>query len=369
MTNALKWGIWGVGTVSRHFAQSLKFVPGAKLWSVLSRSAGRAEQFAAEFGATNHYTDPDAFLCDRNVDAVYIATPSSLHHEHALLAIGAGKPVVVEKPFAISGHAAAEVAAAARAADVFCMEGMWTRFIPIIREARELLRQGHIGEVRMFEASLGFAVPYDPKSRYYDPALGGGALLDLGIYPLSLAYFLLGAPQASTASSVLAATGVDEQTCMLLSYEKALASLSCTFASRMSNNARIIATGGTMCIDAPLYAPTRLTVSRSERPIGSVTAPRLIKKLERASAVAELRRRFAPKLRTIISRNVQRMTRSFAGHGYQFEAAEVARCLCAGERESPLMPLNESVEILEAIDRFLDSQRGHDSRGQDTSVK
>jgi dihydrodiol dehydrogenase / D-xylose 1-dehydrogenase (NADP) len=351
-----RWGFLGAGHVSREFAHSLRLVPGATLRSVASRTASSAASFAQEFDIPQSFSDYAAMLADDDLDVVYIATPSQFHDEHAVLALEAGKAVLVEKPFATSAAGAQRIVDAARANERFCMEGMWMRFIPAIRALKQLIDAGEIGTPKILTASLGFRIPYSPDSRYYRPELGGGSLLDLGVYPISLAFFLLGHPSEVSCQMTLTETGVDQQASALLKHGDALAQLSCGFVDRLDNGAGIVGTEGAIRIAPPVYAPTRLLLEQSSpvsQPSGTSPGPK--KKLPHAFAV-DLRRRLLPVARTLL-RPPRRITRNFSGFGYQFEAAEVERCLAARELESPTMPLDESLAILRVVDGL--TAQGH----------
>src|SRR5688572_19349507 len=231
------------------------------------------------------------------------------------------------------------------------MEAMWMRFMPVIEQLKLRLRRGDIGEVRLLQAELGFAIPEHAGSRYYDPALGGGALLDLGVYPLSLAYYLLGPPSEASLFETPAASGVDAQVVLTLRYPGALASLCASFSNRARNNAFVLGTGGQIELAPPLYAPASMLITRTRAEAAPRRAPGgLGPVLERSARWVELRRRLTPVLKPLVRRNRERVVCNFPGFGYQFEAAEVLRCLRAGERESPHMPLDESVAILELIE-------------------
>lgn len=355
MSCDFRWGLLGAGDVAQNFGRSIALQHGHSVAAVASRSAARAQAMAAEFGAERSITDYSLLAADPGIDAVYVATPAAMHSEHVAMTLEAGKPVLCEKPFTVTASEARELAALAERRGTFCMEAMWMRFIPAVRALQERIATGEIGEVRLLQAELGFPVPYNPDSRYYAAELGGGALLDLGVYPLSLAYFLLGYPEAGQMLTGDAPNGVDARATITLRFPSgALASLSCSFDQRLRNRALVTGTEGSLELDAPLYAPERLALIRSPQPAHGTTAPEKAGLLDRASRTSptliRLRRRYAPILRQLVRR--ERSTRSypFPGFGYQFEAAEVARCVRAGLRESPVMPLAESVKIMECLE-------------------
>lgn len=350
MTRTIRWGVLGAGRVSREFAHSLGLLPDARLTAIASRTREHAEQLAAELGV-RAYSDLEAFFTDPDIDVVYVATPPALHEEHALAAILNGKAVLCEKPFSTSPASARRIAAAAREAGVFCMEAMWMRFIPLVRELRATLERGDIGDVRLLHAELGFPIPYREDSRHYDAAQGGGVLLDLGIYALSFAFFLLGLP-SDVHAFVASDHGVDEQVCVTLQYPNALAQLTCTFANRARNNAYLLGTRGQIELDPPLYAPTGMTITHADASASGAPARAWEPLVDKLPRLVELRRRITPTLRPLLRRNQTRVTRHFPGFGYQFEAEEAMRCMWANELESPIMPLGETVALLELLDRL-----------------
>jgi predicted dehydrogenase len=207
----VRWGIAATGGIARRFAQDLVHVPDAELVAVGSRTRAAAETFGGSHGARHCHGSYEDLAADPEVDAVYVATPHSRHREDTLLFLEAGKAVLCEKPFALTRAEAVEMVAAARSRGVFLMEGMWSRFLPAWVELRSLVAAGAIGELRLVTASFAFQMSVDPRHRLFDLSLGGGALLDLGVYPVTLASMLLGAPSAVAALAHLGETGVDEQ--------------------------------------------------------------------------------------------------------------------------------------------------------------
>ncbi|MFI5958441.1 Gfo/Idh/MocA family protein [Cryptosporangium sp. NPDC051539] len=320
MTTPLRWGILGTGGIARAFTSDLLTLPDHEVAAVGSRAAGTAEAFAsAHTGAgrpvPRAHGSYQALADDPDVDVIYVATPHSGHASAALTCIAGGKGVLVEKPFTMDVTEADEVISAARAAGVFCMEAMWTRFNPAITRIRELLAEGAIGEVRTVEADFGFPADYDPAGRLFAPELGGGALLDLGIYPISLASMILGEPSTVLATAGLAPTGVDANTGILLGYASdAVAVLHCSLSGLNPTRASI--TGTTGRIEIP---PTF----------------------------------FRPESFTLVRRDAEPVTEEFVlpGLGYTFQAEEVARRIRAGETESPLMTLDETRSIMRTLDR------------------
>ena len=308
------WGILGTGKIASRFANDLQRLDDAEVVAVGSRSQSGAEAFGERFGIAQRHGSYAELAGDPDVDVVYVATPHPAHYEDAMLAIRAGKSVLVEKPFTLNAAQARDLVAAARASGVFLMEAMWTRFIPAVVEIRELLAAGVLGDVRTVTADLGIRFAKDPESRIFAANLGGGALLDLGVYPVSFASMVLGTPTAITAVSDPTFTGVDGQTSILLQYAGGRhAVLTTTLEAEGANRASIVGTEARIEIDPVFFRSTSFTVVR---PDGTS----------------------------------DRHERTPDEVGLRYEAAEVGRCLRAGLLESPAMPLDESVQIMETLD-------------------
>lgn len=314
MTDRLRWGILGTGSIATKFATGVAALPDAELAAVGSRSQAGADAFADRFAIPRRHASYADLAHDPAVDAIYIATPHPMHHANMLLCLDAGKAVLCEKPFAINAAQAREAIALARARKLFLMEAMWTRYLPLMVELRKMLADGAIGQVRMITADFGYRTGFDPSRRHFDPALGGGALLDVGVYPISLASMILGAPTTITGQAELGQTGVDEQSAYVLGYANgALAVLHSAIRTRTPQEAWIMGTEGFIRIHSPWWVPTAMTLDKPGQP-------------------------------------PQRMEIPFAGNGYNYEAAEVHACLRAGKLESAVMPLAETVGILETMD-------------------
>jgi predicted dehydrogenase len=311
----IRWGILGTGRIAGVFAEGLRSAEGAELVAVGSRTSAAAEAFAQRFGAARSHGSYAALAEDAEVDAIYVATPHTLHKENTLLCLAAGKPVLCEKPFAINADEAVQMIAAARERRVFLMEAMWTRFLPHIARVRELIAAGAIGELRLLKADFCFRTGFNPGGRLFDPALGGGGLLDVGIYPVSLASLLLGTPSQVAALAELGATGVDEQSAVLLSHPGGqLAVLTCAIRTSSPNGATILGTDGHIRIEPEWWRPTRVILARAGQPEETIDVPA-------------------------------------AGNGYNYEAEEVGRCVRAGKIESDVMPLDETLAIMRTLDQ------------------
>ena len=314
MSKTVRWGILGTGGIARSFATDLKAV-GLTIAAVGSRSQESADRFAAEFGIPTAYPSYEALVADPDVDVIYIATPHTFHAENALLAIGAGKNVLIEKAFTINAAQATQIQQAAETAGVAVLEAMWTRFLPHMVRLREIIAAGTLGDVRTVLADHDQRLPSDPSHRINDPALGGGALLDLAIYPVSFAIDLLGLPTRILASATLGDTGVDQQTALIFEHEGGRQSASHSAIDTAGPvRASVIGTEARVDIDRTWYAPTSFTVTNSE---GEV---------------------------------LERFEQPVASRGMEYQALEFERMLAAGERESPLLPVAESVAIMAVLD-------------------
>jgi predicted dehydrogenase len=312
--STVRWGVVGTGGIAATMVEDLKLLPDAEVVAVGSRYGDKAAAFAAAHGLPRHHASYDEVCNDPEVDAVYVAVIHPGHKEAALLAIDAGKAVLVEKPFTMDAAEAREVVAAARAKGVFLMEAMWARFVPHMVRVRELLAAGALGDIRLVTADHCQWFAEDPAHRLFAPGLGGGALLDLGIYPVSFASMVLGAPASVTAVGTPAFTGVDATTSMVLTYDTpAQAVLTTTLSAVGPNRAAIVGTEARLEIDPVFYSPSSFTLTRRDG-------------------------------------GVERFDEPHEGQGLRHEAAEVMRCLRAGRTESDVLPLDESVAIMETLD-------------------
>ena len=310
---AIRWGILGPGGIAHRFAREVQAYTRSQIVAVGSRDLGRAQGFAAEAcPQARAYGSYEALVADGEVDAVYIASPHSEHHDHALLALAAGKPVLVEKSFTLNAAQAREVFNLAGAKGLFAMEAMWSRFLPHYSVMRELVRAGDLGEVRSILGLHAQSLNMDPAWRMMNPALGGGALLDLGIYPISLIHWLWGVPDQVEATGVLTDTGVDLRENISLWYGEHLATAYVDMSVSARNNLQVLGTGGRVEIDDWFYNPQDLVVTLAD--------------------------------------GKERILETKVEGGFQYEAAEAARCIAAGMQQSPLMPWTATVEILAVMD-------------------
>ncbi|MHB8514734.1 MAG: Gfo/Idh/MocA family protein [Dehalococcoidia bacterium] len=347
MVAPIRWGILGTGGIARGFAEDLRGIPDAQLLATGSRSAESADRFGAALGVPRRYGSYEALAGDPDVDIVYVATPHARHRDDCLLALGAGKPVLCEKPFTLNAAEAREVVERARARRLFCMEAMWTRFLPIVADARQRVLRGEIGALRTIFADFGAPTERRSDNRFFDPRLGGGALLDRGVYGVSLAHWYFGAPATVQAVASMGDTGVDEQDAVLLGWpDGRMAVITASLVARTHNTAMLVGTTGSILQHEPFYGPPGITVTRYPPP-------------RRAGAGAGHRSNPAlSAMKRAVRRAVQPVRRRGTyvrartnGHGYRYEAIEAMRCLRAGATESAVMPLEESVQIMETMDR------------------
>jgi len=340
MADTINWGILGTGFASRQFALGLESVPDTQLAAVGSRSIECATSFAREFQCARAYGSYGKLVADPNVDIVFVGTPNSRHKEDCLLSLYADKPVVCEKPFAVNAKEAGEVIDLARQKNLFCMEAMWTRFMPALAEARRLLADDAIGEVGLLTAVLGHRIEFDRKHRLYDPTLAGGALLDLGVYTLSLATFLLGSSGTLVASeATIGATAVDEQCALILRFPTAgIAMLGATIRAWPTSELTLAGSHGSIRVHAPLYRPEHISVVQRS---GDYAAP--------PSGMARLREKFT-RQSTSRSQTGRTIGCPIVGNGSNYQAAEAAACLRSGRLESDLMPLDETLAVMTIMD-------------------
>jgi predicted dehydrogenase len=315
---SVRWGIISTGKIAQTFAGDVAHITEGEIVAVGSRTMESASAFAAEFGIERAYGSYAELVNDPDVDAVYIGTPHPMHLADATMALEAGKHVLVEKAFTMNGADARTLVATARERQLFCMEAMWTRFLPHVVAIREIIGAGELGEIVHFEADHGKYFAPDPTHRLFAPELGGSALLDLGVYPISFASMLLGTPSEIHAEVDAAFTGVDATASMVFRYNDSSAHsvLSCTSSVRTATRACISGSKGRIEIDGDFYAPGGFTFIS---PSGSS----------------------------------RRYDFDSPGRGLQYEAVEVARCLDAGWLESPIMPLDETVAIMDTMDAVL----------------
>ncbi|HTJ70184.1 MAG TPA: Gfo/Idh/MocA family oxidoreductase [Actinospica sp.] len=317
MADRIRWGIAGTGGIASRFAEDLRLLPDAEVVAVGSRTQAAADAFADRFGAPHRHVGYEALAADPEVDAIYVAGPHSTHCEAALAAIAGGKAVLVEKAFSVTGAEAERMIDAARAAGTFLMEAMWVRWLPHFQLVRTLLAEGRIGRVRQVISDRGETLSTDPLHRINNPLLAGGALLDLGIYPGSFASMVVGgkAPTQVEAAARMTETGVDAQTSMILTYDDGAQSvISTSLDARSANTAVITGTEGRIVLSQPWARVCPVELIRNDGTVETTQLPH-------------------------------------EGIGLRHQAAEVGLRLRAGELESPVMPLDETLTIMRTFDR------------------
>jgi predicted dehydrogenase len=313
-TSSLRWGILGTGLIAGMQTSDL-LGNGFTVTAAGSRSQESADAFAAQWSIANAHGSYEALVADPDVDVVYVASPHPFHLEHTLLALNAGKHVLVEKPFTMNAAQAKEIVALAESKNLVVLEAMWTRYLPHMVRIRELLAQGALGELRTLISDHSQNLPKDPAHRINAPELGGGALLDLGIYPVSFSYDVFGAPTKIFASGTKTATGVDAQTAMIFEYDGNQRALLITALDASGPNTAIITgTEGRIEIDSVWYNPTVF-------------------------------RRF-----DVNNVEVERFEATVIGRGMHFQAEELERLVAAGQLTNDILPLSETVEIMETLD-------------------
>lgn len=312
----IRWGILGTGSIAHKFAEALAILPEADLVAVGSRRQKTADAFAKAHTIRHAHGSYEALAADPEVDAVYVGTPHPMHRDNAMLCLTHDKAVLCEKPFAMNTRDAEAMIALARSRQRFLMEAMWTHFFPAMGEIRRLIAKGRIGEVRMVKADFCFRSRWKPEGRLLNPELGGGALLDIGVYTVSLARMIYGREPTSVHSvAALGKTGVDEQTGILLGYDDgALGVLTCAVRTTTPHEALIAGTEGWIRIPHPFWQPDRFTLN-----IDGKEKERTFERL---------------------------------GNGYCWEAQEVMTCLRKNRLESNVMPHAKTLGVMQTMDRI-----------------
>jgi predicted dehydrogenase len=319
----VRWGIVGPGRIAQNLVRDFVHVPDADVVAVGSRSAERAAAFAAEHGIGRCYGSYRELLADPDVDAVYIATPHPQHHAIGVAAVQAAKAILVEKAFTATLAGATSLVEAARTAGVFAMEAMWTRFQPAVLRARELIADGAIGEVHSVQADLGVMRAFDPQDRIFAYELGGGALLDLGVYVVSFAQLVLGDPDRVSVHGLLEESGVDAEASLLLGFPGGRsATLMCSLHSPLPGHARIFGSTGWIDVLPRFHHPTTIVLHRSGQEPLELTLPA-------------------------------------TGAGYSHELVEATEAIRAGRGESEIMPLRDTLTVQAVLEDGLDQLGVH----------
>lgn len=313
--NHIRWGILAPGKIAHKFAHDLQLVPGATLHAVASRSLERAEEFARQYGAHHAFGSYEELTACPDLDVIYIASPHSEHCAHTLLCLEKNIPVLCEKPFAMNLPQAKKMVEAARSHDVFLMEAIWTRFIPMFEETLRMLGEGTIGDLKTIRADFGFRANFPPESRVFNPALGGGSLLDVGIYPIFLATLLWGKPEQIQAKAIFGKTGADDSCGMIFTYPGGrFALLDSSIVIQTDTEAFLYGELGTMHLHSRFHQPQELSISFYETPSG------------------------------------EHVRMPYSGNGYFHEIVEVNECLRQRKKESAKLPLDFSLMLMEVLD-------------------
>ena len=308
------WGIMGPGGIARAFAQDLNFIEGHTIGAVGSRSLENAQKFSAQFGGTA-YGSYEELVADPAIDAIYVATPHTAHHDNVILALNAGKPVLCEKPFSVSGREAQAMIDTAADNGVALMEAMWARFLPHYAKVREIVESGVLGPILSIHADHGQRLADQGIARLTDPDLAGGALLDLGIYPVSFAHMILGNPMHVTSQAVMTDKGVDAQTSMIFTYEDgAQAVLTTTMIEQTPCRAVVAGLHGWLEIDRIFYNPAAMRVVLRD---GTVTE----------------------------------YPNTYQGHGLREQAETFKQLVLSGELQSKILSWKDTIEIMKTLDK------------------
>ncbi len=308
------WGILGPGGIAKAFAEDLKKIDGHSIAAVGSRTLSNAQSFANTFGGTA-YGSYEELVADPQVDAIYVATPHPAHKENVILALNAGKPVLCEKPFAVNADEAQQMVDAAHKNGVALMEAMWARFLPHYAQVREIIQSGVLGKIHTIQADHGQRLADQNIPRLVEPSLAGGALLDLGIYPVSFAHMILGNPSKITSSAVLTDKGVDAQTSMIFDYaDGAQAVLNTTMIEQTPCRAVVAGLNGWLEIDRTFYNPASMRVVLND---GTTTE----------------------------------YPSSYVGHGLREQAEVFKQLVTSGQQQSQILNWQDTVDIMKTLDQ------------------
>ena len=316
MSDKIKWGIMGTGRIAGSFAIALKNLDDSELYGIGSRSEENADAFSDEYSVPKRFHDYESLAADPDIDVVYIATPHSLHKENCLMCLEHGKAVLCEKPFTINAAEAAAVINFARERRLFLMEAMWSRFVPAAIKLKELIEDKIIGDIQYLFAGGAFIPEFDPDHYLFKKELGGGVLLDGGIYPVSLASWLLGYPDRIQSAGRLNSSGIDDHDALLLEYDcGAIAGLHVSMRTQSPPDITVLGSKGKIYVHPAMFCPSKITLSLFDAEETEIALP-------------------------------------FASNGYQYEAMEVNRCLREGKTESKVMPLDETLAIMRMMDEI-----------------
>lgn len=317
MSKTTNWGIMATGKITHTFAKAVNAAEGAKLYSCASRTAEKAAAFGKLHGAEKCYGSYEELAADPNVDIVYVASPMSCHYENVELCFKYGKNVLCEKSITMDSVQLAELVKIAKEKDLFFMEAMWTKCLPAFLKAKEWVQAGKIGEIRAIRADFSNPVDFDPADRLFRTELGGGALLDLAVYPITFITYFLGYEPVEISSSVnFGRCGVDTDEAVIFKYENAFASMTAGFNMENENRAVIVGTEGRIAFDPWFFCTDTVRLfSRDNVLLEESVTPHIC-------------------------------------NGYEYEIIEAQRCLGEGLRESPLNPLSDTVSVMKIMDRL-----------------
>ncbi len=312
----IRWGFLGAGSIATRFGTGFQEIQGGEILAIGSRTDSRRQALADLFSIPRQYETYEELVADPDIDVIYVATPHNLHYENSILALEAGKAVLCEKPFTINLREAAEVVAVARQRDLFLMEAMWTRYIPLIREVKRMVVEGEIGELTLLVADFGGRATGPYRGRISDPALGGGALLDVGVYPVSLASYLFETAPTHIETLAHLQEGIDVRGGMLFGYPAGqMAICYSSVGDNTPQEAILMGTKGQIRIPSPFWLNNTCVVS-------------------------------------VDGQETRTVETDLIGNGFAHEAMEVNRCLQAGLKESPDMMLNETLDIMGTLDNI-----------------
>ena len=319
MSKTYNWGIIGLGKIANKFVKDLKLVEGANLYAVASRSLEKAKSFSKLYQADKYYGSYKELAEDPNVDVIYIATPHAFHHENTLMCLEAGKAVLCEKAFGMNKREVESMINKSREKGIFLMEALWTRFIPATNKVLELLNSGLIGELQSVRADFGFKAEYDPQQRVFNKQLGGGSLLDIGIYPIFLSLLTMGVPEKIHAMAIMSPTGVDNTCMMLFDY----------------NNGKTAALDSSLMVSTPVEGWLH----------GDKGSLKLHHRFHHTKKISHYKDQ----------KLINTYEVDFIGNGYYHEIVEVMICLKAGAIESKKLPLSFSLDLITTLDRVRES--------------
>lgn len=316
MKSYINWGIIGLGKIAKTFATDLLLSNNSKLHAVASRDIEKAKTFATDFHASKYYNSYEKLAQDPEVDVVYIATPHVFHFEYTMMCLKAGKNVLCEKAFGMNQEEVKTMISEAKNRNLFLMEAIWTRFIPATEKLLSLIEEGVIGEIKQIRADFGFKANPDPNLRLFNKKLGGGSLLDIGIYPVYLSLLLFGAPQKITAKAEISSTGVDSFLAAIFEYQNGQKSvLESSFLVDTATEAYIFGEKGYLKMHSRFHHSEKISIH-------------------------------------ISGKEVQEIDLKYKGNGYYHEITEVENCLSNNQYESSKLPHNMSLQLIQTLDRI-----------------